>query len=122
MAGLALVRGQRLAGAEREGEAEEPLHHPLVDLAGELDPLVELARALVLAGGPLDAGGERREPPEREHRLALLGRELESPAALVGEDHPEPAAAGGDRAADERRDPGEARVARRDLSLEAPKR
>ena len=118
MAGAALVGGQRLPGAEREGEAEQPLHHPVVDLAGELDPLVELARALVLAGGPLDARRERGEAAEREHRLALLGGELEAAAAAVGEDHPEPAAAGRDRRAGDRGDPGEARVARRHLALE----
>jgi hypothetical protein len=69
---LALGRGKGLAGAEREHQAEQPLHHALVDLTGELDPLAETSRALVLAGGPLDAGAERREPAERENRLAPL--------------------------------------------------
>ena len=101
-------RTERLAGAEREDEAEQALHHAIVDLAGQLDPLVQLAGSLVLAGRALDARRERREAPQGQHRLALLLAQLEPPAAAVGEDHSEPAPARRDRAAGQRRDPGEA--------------
>ena len=70
----AVLRGQRLARAERERKAEEPLHDLLVDLAGQLDPLVQVARALVLARRALDARGQRGQAAQREHRLLAPAR------------------------------------------------
>jgi hypothetical protein len=118
VARLTLGRGKGLARAQREHQPEQPLHHTLVDFAGELDSLAEASRALVLPGGALDARGERREPAEREDRLPLLRRELEAAATLVGEDHAQPAAACGHGAAHDRRDARESRIPGRQLALE----
>ena len=107
-----------LAGAQREHQPEEALDHPLVDLAHERDPLVELASALVLAGGALDARRKRRKPSERQHRLALLLDELETAAPTVGEDHAQPAATGRNRRAGDGGDAGETGVAGWDFALE----
>ena len=91
--------GEVLVGAERQGDAEEPLDRVLVQVAGQLDPFGEAALAFALLGRVLDAGGQRGEPAERHHRLPLAVVEREVLAFAVGEDHPEPAPRGADRRA-----------------------
>ena len=78
-------------GAEGQEEAEEPLDHPLVDLPDQVDPLREPPGRLALDRRLLNARGQCREAPEREHRLSLVPGQLEPAAPTVGEDHAEPA-------------------------------
>ena len=110
-AALARLVAERVLGAEHERDAEQPLHHALVQLAGEVDARLEQARAALLARRDADARRQRGGLAERPHRVALVVGELEAGAAAVGEDHAEPAAAGGHRRAGERLDAAEARVA-----------
>ena len=95
---------ERLLGAERERDPEQPLQHPLVNLPGQLEPLAEVARALLLAGRVAGRGHERRGLAERPQQMALAVGELESAAAAVGADHPVGAARSAHRRADQRRD------------------
>jgi hypothetical protein len=113
---LAIRLGQRLVGAQHQHAREQALDHLFVDLAGQRDAFREPPSALLLARGPLDVRRERRQAPERQHPLLFGGAELEPPASAIGEDHPEPAAPGGDRRAGDRGDAGEARVSRRDVA------
>ena len=68
-----------------------------MELTGERDALVQLVRALALARRLLDARDQCRGAAERAQRQALGLVQLERLAAVVGEDHSEPAAARGDR-------------------------
>ena len=117
-AALALGAVERLLGAERQRHPEQALQHALVDLAREVEPLAEPARALLLAGGVARGGDERRGLAERPQQVALAVGELEPAAAAVGADHAVGAAAGAQRRAHERRDPEQLRVLGRDLLLD----
>ena len=117
-AALTDLLAERTLGAQHQRHAEQALHHALVDFAGEVDAGLEQARATLLARGDPHAGRERGGLAERPHRVALGLRELEAGAAAVGEDHPQPAPARGDRRAGEVLDAGHVRVARGHPALE----
>src|SRR4029079_1713747 len=104
--------------AEHERHTEQPVHHALVNLARELDALVQALLALLLARGYARAGGECGQLAERPHRVALVVGDLEATAAAVREDHAEPALAGGQRRAGESGHLERALVASRDLPRE----
>jgi hypothetical protein len=78
--------------AEHQRDSEQPLDHPLVQLARQVDARREQAGAALLAGRDPHARRERRGLAERPQVVALGVRELEAGAAAVGEDHAEPAA------------------------------
>ena len=103
---------------ERQRDAEQALHHALVDLAGEVDPGLEQPRAALLVGRDAHARGERRRLADRPHGAALVVVQLERLAAAVREDHAEPAAAGRHGGARERGQLGEVGVAGRHPALE----
>ena len=71
---------QGLLGAQRQRDPEQPLQHPLMDLARELEPLAEAARALLLAGGVARGGHERGGLAQRPEQMALAVGELKAPA------------------------------------------
>ena len=88
---------------ERQLHAEQPLDHALVDLAREVDALLQLPRAL-------PAGRSRRGRPSASAAiLPSVHSRWRSPSAsgwrrrAVAQDHAAPAPGGGDRDADERR-------------------
>ena len=127
-----LQRGLHLVGAaapcllaqavlrpEREGDAEQPLHHALVDLARQVDARLEQSRLPLGVGGDPDAGRQRGGLAEGPHRLPLVVGELELLAPAVGEDHSQGAPAGGHGGARERGELVEVRVARRHPLLQA---
>ena len=89
-----------------------------MDLARELEPLAEAARALLLAGRVARRRDERRRLAERPQQVALAVGELEAPAAAVGADHAVGAAGGAQRRAHERRDPEHLGVLRRHRLLD----
>ena len=84
---------KRLVAGERERDAEEALHDALVDLAREVDALLERDRALVLAGRGARHRRERRHLAEDPEHLALGRGERRSLAAAVAEDRAHPASA-----------------------------
>ena len=110
-AALARLLAQRVLRAEHQRDAEQPLHHALVELARQVDARLEQAGSALLARRDAHARGERRGLAERPHGVTLVVGELEAGAAAVGEDHAEPAAAGRHRHAGERRHAAEVRVA-----------
>ena len=57
--------------AEHERDAEQPLHHALVQLAREVDARLEQPRAALLARGDPDARRERGGLAERPQVVAL---------------------------------------------------
>jgi len=89
----------------RQGErdSEEPLDDAFVDLAREVDALLELARLLLLAGGDAGHRGERGGLAQDPQEVALGVAHRLGGAAAVGEDHPDPAPASAHRRADDRR-------------------
>ena len=117
-AALARLVGQRVLRAEHQRDAEQPLHHALVQLARQVDARLKQAGSALLARRDAHARGERRGLAERPHGVALLVGELEAGAAAVAEDHAEPAAAGRHRHAGERLHAAEARVALRHPALQ----
>jgi hypothetical protein len=93
---------QRLLGRQRQRDAEQALHDAVVDVAREVDALLELARALAVV---------RRDPRRRRERERLAEHPQQLPARLVdrrraggrlGEDDADPAARGDDRHVHER--------------------
>ena len=63
--------GQVALAVERHRDPEQPLDHALVDLAGQVDPLLELARPLALGGHHARHRGERRRLAERPQQVPL---------------------------------------------------
>ena len=94
-----LVEG--LVAGERERDAEQALDDALVDLAGEVDALLERDGALVLARRRARHRRQRRHLAEDPQHLALGGGQRRAVAAAVAEDRAEPAPARGDRRADD---------------------
>jgi hypothetical protein len=85
---------QQIARAvERHRHAEQPLDHSLVDLACEVDPLLELVGLLELGREDARDRGQRRGLSERpqERPVGFLQRRARHQA--VGEDHADRAAA-----------------------------
>ena len=80
--------------------AEQPLDHALVDLAREVDALLQLLGELLVARRDPRVRGERRDLADRPQQVALAVGQRRV-ARAVGEDHAGPAPAGGDRRAHE---------------------
>ena len=118
----ALGRAELGVGAEHERHPEQPLHHTVVHLTGEVDPLRRAAASARARPWPCARWRPaRRSCPASTSCAARVGQ-VERPAAAVGEDHAQPAPAGRHRRAGERGEPGELRVARGDLMREVARR
>ena len=91
---LARLGGQVAVAVERHRDAEQALDHALVDLAREVDPLLELARGLGLGGDDPRHRGQRRRLAERPQQVALGVVERRLGQQPVGEDHADRAPGG----------------------------
>src|SRR5262249_55719798 len=93
--------GRELAFAvERHGDAEQPLHHSVVNLACDVDPLPQLARPLALERRDAGRSGERCRLAQRPQQVVLTLAERR-PALAIGKRNADPAAGCGERDADE---------------------
>ena len=88
LAALALLRRERLgARGQRQRDAEQALHDAVVDVAGEVDALLEGARPLLLERRDPRAGGERRDLAQRPQPVGGVVGERGVPGAALREDH-----------------------------------
>ena len=87
---------------EHERDAEEPLHDAVVDVAREVDALLELARALGLVGRDPRARRERERLAERPQQVAPAVVQRGVLGQRLGQDHAGRAPARGHRDVDER--------------------
>jgi hypothetical protein len=86
----ALLTVQLGAGRQRHRHAEQPLDDTVVDLAGQVDAVLELARPLLGASGPARAGREGRDLAQRPQQVGL-GAGQRTIVRAPREDDPRPA-------------------------------
>jgi hypothetical protein len=70
-AALTFSRLERRGRAQRERDAEQALHHALVDLPRQLEALAEVPAAFLLTRGVARGGHERGRLAERPQEMAL---------------------------------------------------
>ena len=98
---LARRRGQIAIAVQRHRDAEQALDHALVNLAREIDPVLELVCFLSLIGHDSRHRHERGRFAQRPQQIALGVVDRWRRHQPVGEDHADRAAGRGHRSADE---------------------
>ncbi len=99
-AALAVAIEQLLA-RERERDPEQALHDALVDLAREVDPLLQLAALLVVRGDLAGDRCHRDRLTERPQQMSLVVVHLRQARFALGHHNTDVATRGGHRRADD---------------------
>ena len=86
---------ERLLAREHERDPEQPLHDALVDLAREVDPLLQLAALLVVGGHLAGDGGHGDRLAERPQQVALVVVHRRRAGFALGQHDADVAAGGG---------------------------
>ena len=86
-AALARLGGQIALAVEGHRDAEQPLNHALVDLAGQVDSVLELVGLLRLRGDDPRHGRQRRGLPQRPQQVDLGVVERWRREQTIGQDH-----------------------------------
>ena len=98
-AALARVTGQVAVAVKRHRDAEQALDHALVDLACQIDPLLELARGLRLGCDDPRDRRQRRRLSQRPQQVPVGVAELGRGHQAIGEHHSDRPSGGGHRRA-----------------------
>ena len=93
---------QRLLGGQRERHAEQALDDAVVDVAREVDALLELARALAVVRRGARGRRQRERLAEHPQQLAAWLVDRRGAGVGLGEDDADPAPGRDDRDVDER--------------------